>query len=73
MCPKYIILHRFELGKLRDEHKVVYVNPRRVDYFTPARRPTAQPTLDCGTVVRFGAREMVVHESVSEIEKMLKR
>jgi hypothetical protein len=74
VSPKFLICHKFEHGKLRDEHKVVYVNPRRVDYFAPNPPPSQQPTLFCGTLISFGGKKtVVVHETVDELEKMLKR
>lgn len=74
MSPRFIPLHRFEPGKLRDEHKVIYVNPRRMDSFAPEPRPTQQPTLYCGTRISLGSKQsLLVHETVDEIVKMLKK
>lgn len=74
MTPKFLTLHRFETGKLIDEHKVIYVNPRRVDYFEPVSPPSAQPTLYCGTKVALGSNKyVIVHETVDQIVKALRK
>ncbi len=74
MCPKFLCMHRFEPGKLRDEHKVIYVNPRRMDSFAPEPRPTQQPTLYCGTRISLGSKSyVIVHETVDEIVKLLSK
>ena len=74
MTPKFLCLHRFESGKLIDDNKVIYINPRRMDSFYPEPPPTSQPTLYCGTHISLGSKQfMIVHENIAEIVKMLKK
>ena len=67
MAVKFITLTT--LGTGRELH----INPRRVNYFSVVPPPSQQPSIWCGTVVRFNANDtVIVHESPEYIKTLLK-